>query len=299
MCSSPHWQVGLSWFREKLSPANREQRLSRWADFAKNCLPRIGSKELPRFREKYRALGRQKMGSNMRPRYIQFRDIRDRDISGLHCTSPFLNFNGATIEVWKWISDFISHFTGHVIIYPCWDLFELIEICHQRSYPFVCWIILKKELNWISYPFSKFRWCILLYPPHNEVVGGYIGITPSVHPSVRLSVSQSVCSTVLPLVLGVVTRQKPQINGSVVLGDDESPWPCSTPSWYTPLSWMILSKQKNIHLFLSQYDCPSVRQPIPHPVSAPYSSGWIHSIFIQLITQLQKVCQIQSFFCNI
>ena len=86
MCSSPHWQVGLSWFREKLSPANREQRLSRWADFAKNCLPRIGSKELPRFREKYRALGRQKMGSNIRPRYIQFRDIRDRDISGLHCT---------------------------------------------------------------------------------------------------------------------------------------------------------------------------------------------------------------------
>ena len=86
MCSSPHWQVGLSWFHEKLSPANREQRLSRWADFAKNCLPRIGSKELPQFREKYRALGRQKMGSNMRPRYIQFRDIRDRDISGLHCT---------------------------------------------------------------------------------------------------------------------------------------------------------------------------------------------------------------------
>ena len=89
MCSSPHWQVGLSWFREKLSPANREQRLSRWADFAKNCLPRIGSKELLRFREKYRALGRQKMGSNMRPRYIQFRDIRDRDISGLHCTKKF------------------------------------------------------------------------------------------------------------------------------------------------------------------------------------------------------------------
>ena len=81
MCSSPHWQVGLSWFREKLSPANREQRLSRWADFAKNCLPRIGSKELPRFREKYRALGRQKNGVQhataiypipryTRPRYI-------------------------------------------------------------------------------------------------------------------------------------------------------------------------------------------------------------------------------------
>ena len=81
MCSSPHWQVGLSWFREKLSPANREQRLSRWADFAKNCLLRIGSKELPRFREKYRALGGQKNGVQLataiypiprytRPRYI-------------------------------------------------------------------------------------------------------------------------------------------------------------------------------------------------------------------------------------
>ena len=91
MCSSPHWQVGLSWFREKLSPANREQRLSRWADLAKNCLPRIGSKELPRFREKYRALGRQKMGSNMRPRYIQFRDIRDRIISGLHCNQSAIH----------------------------------------------------------------------------------------------------------------------------------------------------------------------------------------------------------------
>ena len=33
----------------------------------------------------------------------------------------------------------------------------------------------------------------------------------------------------------VVTRQKPPINGSVVLGADETPWPCSAPSWYTPL----------------------------------------------------------------
>ena len=80
MCSSPHWQVGQSWFREKLFPANREQRLSRWADFAKNCLPQIGSKVLPWFREKYRALWRQKMGSNMRPRYIQFRNISNSAI---------------------------------------------------------------------------------------------------------------------------------------------------------------------------------------------------------------------------
>ena len=58
----------------------------------------------------------------------------------------------------------------------------------------------------------------LLYPPHNEVVVGG-GILASLRPSVRLSVHPSV------------------------------------RSWYTPLSWMILSKQKNLHLFSSQYIC--------------------------------------------
>ena len=57
MCFSPHWQVGSSWFRKKIVSSEQEQRLSRWADFAKNCLPRIECKDLPRFREKYGALG--------------------------------------------------------------------------------------------------------------------------------------------------------------------------------------------------------------------------------------------------
>ena len=35
--------------------------------------------------------------------------------------NPFPNFNGATIEIWEWISYFNIHFTGHVISYPCWD----------------------------------------------------------------------------------------------------------------------------------------------------------------------------------
>ena len=70
----------------------QEQRLSRWADFTKNCLPRIECKE---FAKNITLLGAtsakfaksvgKKMGSNMRPRYIQFRDIHDCDISGLHC----------------------------------------------------------------------------------------------------------------------------------------------------------------------------------------------------------------------
>ena len=36
-------------------------------------------------------------------------------------THPFQNFNGETIEIWEWISNFISHFTGYVITYLCWD----------------------------------------------------------------------------------------------------------------------------------------------------------------------------------
>ena len=35
-------------------------------------------------------------------------------------TNPFPNFNGGTVEVWEWISNFIPPFTRHVITYPCW-----------------------------------------------------------------------------------------------------------------------------------------------------------------------------------
>ena len=36
-------------------------------------------------------------------------------------TYPFLNFNGATVEVWEWISNLIPYVTVRMIIYPCWD----------------------------------------------------------------------------------------------------------------------------------------------------------------------------------
>ena len=31
------------------------------------------------------------------------------------------NFNSSTVEVWEWLSNFIPHFTGYVVTYPCWD----------------------------------------------------------------------------------------------------------------------------------------------------------------------------------
>ena len=36
-------------------------------------------------------------------------------------TYPFPNFNGATVEVWELIRNFIAYFTGHVLTYSCWD----------------------------------------------------------------------------------------------------------------------------------------------------------------------------------
>ena len=29
--------------------------------------------------------------------------------------------NGATVKVWEWKSNYIPHFTGHAITYPCWN----------------------------------------------------------------------------------------------------------------------------------------------------------------------------------
>ena len=35
--------------------------------------------------------------------------------------NPFPNFNGCTVEVWEWISNFTPHFIMDLITYPCWD----------------------------------------------------------------------------------------------------------------------------------------------------------------------------------
>ena len=55
-------------------------------------------------------------------------------------THPFPNFNGATVEVWEWISNFIPHFTGHVIIHPCQDLIQsmLVKWVHDGTHQWHC-----------------------------------------------------------------------------------------------------------------------------------------------------------------
>ena len=45
-------------------------------------------------------------------------------------TILFTTFNGCILEVWKWISNFKSHYMMDVITYPCWDqiLFMFIKL---------------------------------------------------------------------------------------------------------------------------------------------------------------------------
>ena len=110
--------------------------------------------------------------------------------------------------------------------------------------------------------------CIVI-PPPNEVGGGLYWIH-LVRPS-RANIHVTIdCSAVLPFVLGAVTRQKPQFNGSVVLGADESPWPCGTPSWYTPpyRIWFWVSRRifiyshHNTFVLFSKDVRPSVRPSV-------------------------------------
>ena len=52
---------------------------------------------------------------------LWFKNIRTDlfDLSGLFVRLASLTLV-VTVEVWEWISNFASNFTGHVITYPCW-----------------------------------------------------------------------------------------------------------------------------------------------------------------------------------
>ena len=42
-------------------------------------------------------------------------------------THPFPNFNGCTVEVWEWISNFIPHFTWRMVVNACgWNVMQHI-----------------------------------------------------------------------------------------------------------------------------------------------------------------------------
>ena len=135
MCSSPHWQVGSSWFREKLSTANRNKGYRGAQISQKNVSRELNARSYRDFAKDIALLGAtsakfaksvgKKMGSNMRPRYIQFRDIHDRDISGLHCTTIFdrlsldsLLLYELTLIIPAWIRNHMPSKVWDEITYP-------------------------------------------------------------------------------------------------------------------------------------------------------------------------------------
>ena len=62
-------------------------------------------------------------------------------------TCSFPNVTGCIVEVWEWIINFIPHFTGHVITYPCWDKSGTMLI---KGYPGNDQIIVTYCINWNS-----------------------------------------------------------------------------------------------------------------------------------------------------
>ena len=96
----------ISW---KIVSSEQEQRLYRGEQISRKIVSReLNARSYRDFAKSIALLGAtsakfaksvgKKMGSNMRPRYIQFRDIHDRDISGLHCIIKWLAW--ALLGMW-------------------------------------------------------------------------------------------------------------------------------------------------------------------------------------------------------
>ena len=69
-------------------------------------------------------------------------------------TYPFPNFNSATIEAYEWISNFIPHFTGHMITYSC--LSQVIRHLMIHSHINPCcseFVFSKHEIYFFFYDF--------------------------------------------------------------------------------------------------------------------------------------------------
>ena len=102
----------LELISRKIVSSEQEQRLSRCADFAKKCLPRIQCKELPRFREKYRALGLQ----NSRNRWAKkWGPTCDCDISNstIYTTTIYRAYNVSCHKLGQ-NDDFVSKYPSSV-----------------------------------------------------------------------------------------------------------------------------------------------------------------------------------------
>ena len=159
------------------------------------------------------------------------------------------------------------------------EFMSIIKFCNDtvRKWSNEIFIPVKPQLglsiHYSSYEYLTYR-CklitshelielMLLYPPHNEVVGGYTGFTPSVRPSVRPSVCPSVRPSRMPCPLCIIYSYGWII---FILGtnDHYHERVCRAP-WPLTLTYIF----KVIRPWLRK-SCP---------LCSVYSSGWILSIF--------------------
>ena len=84
-------------------------------------------------------------------------------------TYPFLNFSDETDEVWKCISDFIPHFTGHLITYPG---LKLIRPSKRGPWIWLRWQLNQAQQNWaeIERKFSIHAFHSNGHNRHNAIV---------------------------------------------------------------------------------------------------------------------------------
>ena len=90
-------------------------------------------------------------------------------------TYPFSNFNGATVEVWEWRSNFIPYFTGHVITYPMRKIMAMDAQGNNyisNSCWLSCWNLLGKQSTFLSF-FTFREWMELKSSPWNTITHSF------------------------------------------------------------------------------------------------------------------------------
>ena len=103
-------------------------------------------------------------------------------------TCPFPNFNGATVEVWEWTSNFIPHFTGNVICYPCLRL-KLIQVIkgvpgvEARLYQLTWGSMTTSCVTSVQRNYRKLKYIVVLPPKKNSLKE----LTPNAFPQTHFS----------------------------------------------------------------------------------------------------------------
>ena len=96
-------------------------------------------------------------------------------------TYPFPNFNGVTLEVWEWISNFIPCFIMDVIMCPCWDWSQTMVVkgapggSYGVSYgDLIVWV---PGCEYLVRFFCWWNWTLLMLKPCSIIHRNWVNTT--------------------------------------------------------------------------------------------------------------------------